>query len=89
MSSMKRYDILQKLPSKPPVRVGAATTLEDATNRWNELTVMFPGDYFIVDSDNSASIVRLDAEHTRESVKLPRGASSPEILAFCDVAYSG
>ena len=52
-----RYDIFQKFPSKQAAYVETATSLVEAKNRWEELTRMFPADYFIVDCENSVFIV--------------------------------
>ena len=76
MSPMRRYQIFQKLLFKPPVRIENATSLEDAKNRWNELTLMFPGEYFILDSESSVFIVPSDTERTREPKQLQRGTDS-------------
>jgi hypothetical protein len=57
MSSVQRYEIFQKLSCKQATWVETATSLEDAMNRLNELTLMFPADYFILDCENSHFIV--------------------------------
>lgn len=54
---MQRYEIFQKLPPKQATYVETATSLEDAKNRWEELSLMFPADYFILDCENGVFIV--------------------------------
>jgi hypothetical protein len=62
MSSGQFYEILQKLPFTQPVYVESATSLDDAKNRLKDLRVMFPGDYFILDCENSCFIVPFDSD---------------------------
>jgi hypothetical protein len=57
MSKVQRYGIFQKLPSKQPTWVETATSLKDAKNRLQELTQMFPADYFIFDCENSMFMI--------------------------------
>jgi len=57
MRRAQRYEIFLKLASRPPTWVESATSLEDSLNRLKELTRMFPGDYFILDRENSFFIV--------------------------------
>jgi hypothetical protein len=57
MNPMQPYEIFHKLPSKPPVWVETANSLEDAKKRWKELTLSVPGGYFILDWENSVLII--------------------------------
>jgi hypothetical protein len=57
MGPTSRYEIFRKLPTKQATWVETAGTLEDAKKRIKELTVMFPGDYFIFDVLNLCFIV--------------------------------
>ena len=55
---MTRYQIFQKLPGEQPTWVEAATELENARNRLQELTVQFPAAaYFIFDTANANFII--------------------------------
>lgn len=62
MVPMQRYEIFQKLPSKQASYVETTTSLEDAKNRWKELSLMFPADYFIRDCENEVYIVPFSAK---------------------------
>ena len=65
MTSMPRYEIFQKLPDKQPIWVETATSLDDAKLRLKDLTVMFPGDYFIFDVTNTCFIIPFEGDCER------------------------
>ena len=51
------YEIFQKLPAKQPTWLEAATTLPEAKTRIKELAVMFPADYFMLETENACLVV--------------------------------
>jgi hypothetical protein len=68
MTPVPRYEIFQKLPDTQPAWVESATSLDDARDRLKQLAVMFPGDYFILDTENACFIIPRDpASGTVES----------------------
>lgn len=62
---MQRYEIFQKQPSRQPSWVETAASLDDALIRVKELTQMSPGDYFILDCQNSICIMPFDMREKR------------------------
>ena len=60
MSKTSRYEIFQKLPGKQAVWVETATSLDDARMRLKDLTLMFPADYFIFDTEHACFIIPQD-----------------------------
>lgn len=52
-----QYEIFRKVESQAAIWVETATNLEDAKARIAELRRMFPGDYFIFDTQNICFVV--------------------------------
>jgi hypothetical protein len=61
MAQTSHYEIFQKLPTKQTAWVETATSLDDAKSRLKDLTLMFPAEYFIFDTENACFIIPQDS----------------------------
>ncbi len=57
---MQRYEIFEKLSSQQAVLVETATDLPETKQRLKELQHLFPGEYFVFDTDTQCLIIPLD-----------------------------
>ncbi len=61
MAQTSHYEIFQKLPIKQAAWVETATSLDDAKSRLKDLTLLFPAEYFIFDTENACFIIPQDS----------------------------
>jgi len=72
MTSAPRYQIFHKLLDMGCRWVENATTLDDAKDRLKQLALMFPGDCFILDTENACFVIPQATAPESASKKEPK-----------------